>query len=113
MATQVIEKLIDDLDGSGADETVTFALDGVLYTIDLSARNAAKLRKAFAPYLAAGEPVRPQPRQRTPIEDTTLGRAQIRAWARREGHFPNLGDRGRIPGDVIAAFRAATGRRYL
>jgi len=40
--------LEDDLDGSEADETVTFALDGVSYEIDLNAKNAAALRDSLA-----------------------------------------------------------------
>ena len=49
--------LEDDIDGSVADETVTFALDGVTYEIDLNAKNAAALRDALAPYVGhAGAP---------------------------------------------------------
>src|SRR6185437_10033364 len=50
--TQVL--LIDDLDGSSADETLNFKLDGAAYEIDLSADNAGLLRKALADYVAAG-----------------------------------------------------------
>src|SRR4030095_12686890 len=51
MAKQVITLLTDDLDGGEADRTVEFGLDGVNYTIDLSEKNTAKLRKALDPYL--------------------------------------------------------------
>src|SRR3954467_15345779 len=51
MAKQVITVLTDDLDGGDADRTVEFGLDGVNYTIDLSEKNVAKLRKALDPYL--------------------------------------------------------------
>ena len=44
--TQVIFE--DDIDGSEAEGTVTFALNGVQYEIDLSNKNAEKLRKALA-----------------------------------------------------------------
>ena len=53
MAREVIEKLIDDLDGSEATETVTFGLDGTTYEIDLNKKNAAALRKALEPYVKA------------------------------------------------------------
>ena len=53
MAKQVITLLTDDLDGGEADRTVEFGLDGVNYTIDLSEKNAGKLRKALDPYLGA------------------------------------------------------------
>jgi nucleoid-associated protein Lsr2 len=53
MAREVIEKLIDDLEGGDAAETVTFGLDGVSYEIDLSRKNAAALRKALERYITA------------------------------------------------------------
>lgn len=57
MARKVQILLEDDLDGSVADETVTFSLDGTNYEIDLSKTNAKRLRDALAPYLAAGRTV--------------------------------------------------------
>src|SRR3954451_4623497 len=47
-------RLVDDLDGSEADESVEFTLDGMSLEIDLSKDNAAKLRDILAPYVAAG-----------------------------------------------------------
>ena len=55
MAKQIIHKLVDDLDGGDADETVKFALDGIQYEIDLSKKNADKLRELFAPYVALSQ----------------------------------------------------------
>jgi ABC-type proline/glycine betaine transport system substrate-binding protein len=43
--------IVDDLDGSSATETVSFALDGQDYEIDLSTTNADELRTALRPYL--------------------------------------------------------------
>lgn len=43
--TQVI--LVDDVDGSEANQTVTFALDGVTYEIDLNDEHAAALRESL------------------------------------------------------------------
>jgi hypothetical protein len=54
MAKQTIVKLTDDLDGSNADETVEFAIDGKVFQIDLSKKNAAALRRALQPYMEAG-----------------------------------------------------------
>ena len=51
MAQQTTVRFIDDLDGSDASSTVTFALDGRSYEIDLSEDNAAKLRDALAPFV--------------------------------------------------------------
>ena len=53
VAREVIEKLIDDLDGGDAAETVTFGLDGATYEIDLSKKNAAAFRKSLARYVGA------------------------------------------------------------
>src|SRR5262245_10209833 len=44
VAKETVTRLIDDLDGGEAHETVTFGLDGHVYQIDLSTRNAKKLR---------------------------------------------------------------------
>lgn len=109
MATQVIERLIDDLDGDDAAETVRFGYDGVDYTIDLSTKNAAKLRKQLAPYVDHSVKIRagrPRPGQPAP-EDTPAGRARIRAWARRTGKYPALASRGRLPREVVADWYAA------
>ena len=52
MVKTLVVTLTDDLDGSPADETVSFALDGKSYEIDLSKANADKFRKALDPYVA-------------------------------------------------------------
>lgn len=115
MAKQIITKLIDDLDGGTADETVQFAYDGVDYTIDLSKKNATKLRKALQPYTDKGVKAAGKKARRDPSTDdqTVEGRARIRKWAKGHlfGHFPDLGDKGRIPRDVVAAYMRAHGIR--
>ena len=58
MAKKVTVTLIDDSDGEGAaDETVEFGLDGVNYEIDLSSKNAAKLRAELKKWAEAGRRV--------------------------------------------------------
>ena len=47
----MIKKLIDDLDGGDAAETVTFGLDGTTYEIDLSKKHAAAFRTSLARYV--------------------------------------------------------------
>ena len=54
MAQTIVVRLIDDIDGGEADETVSFALDGKSYEIELSKKNAAGLRKLLAPYIESG-----------------------------------------------------------
>ncbi len=57
MAQRVEIVLIDDSDGSEADETVHFALDGSSYEIDLSDENASALRAALAPFTTVARKV--------------------------------------------------------
>ena len=116
MARTTLIVLIDDVDGGPAHETVTFALDGVSYEIDLSRTNAARLRKALDPYVAGarrtggrrvvgtGSPSQPPRRRRT---ESKSGRdiPTIRAWAKERGLLST--DRGRIPAAVLAQYDAA------
>ena len=108
MAQKVQVILVDDIDGGAATETVGFALDGVSYEIDLSAKNAAKLRDAFASYVGAARKVgsgrRPGRRagRRASGDDRN---AQIRAWAKSKNL--KVSERGRLPGDIVAKYDAA------
>jgi hypothetical protein len=115
MAKQVVTLLTDDLDGSKADRSVEFGLDGVNYTIDLSERNAGKLRKALEPYLSAGTRVgrggvdrRGAARGRGSAAGGRTSREQnqaIREWAGKTGY--EVSERGRIPTSVVEAFEQA------
>jgi hypothetical protein len=112
MASVTRVRLVDDLDGGEADESVSFALDGKSFEIDLSAKRAAELRGILAPYAgvarrAGGSTIR---RQRgtgatSPRRDDT---AAIREWATAHGH--QVSARGRISAAVIQAYesRSAT-----
>jgi hypothetical protein len=57
MATKVLTTLQDDIDGSAAVETVRFALDGIEWEIDLSERNANRLRNSLSDFIAHGRKV--------------------------------------------------------
>lgn len=111
MAKRVTVTLIDDFDGEGAaDETVEFGIDGVTYEIDLSSKNAARLRNELKQWVEAGRRVGGRRRGhsgggRRGVIDREQS-AAIREWARRNGH--NVSTRGRIPADIIDAFHAAT-----
>lgn len=67
MAQRVDIVLVDDINGDCADETVSFALDGVEYEIDLSDRNAATLRDTLTMYIGSARkiPTRRRSRRRT------------------------------------------------
>ncbi len=107
MARKVQVLLEDDIDGTPGAETVLFCLDGKSYEIDLSEKNAEKLREAFAPWIGAGRRVSgaavTEPRRRVArrSEDT----ADIRRWAAENG-IP-VSTRGRISADLRARYEAA------
>ena len=113
MAKKVTVTLVDDFDGDGpADETVEFSIDGVSYEIDLSAKNAKKLRDDLKQWTEAGRRVGGRRRGRSGGSGrgrATIDREQsaaIREWARRSGH--KVSTRGRIPAEIIDAFHAST-----
>jgi hypothetical protein len=112
MAQKIQVLLVDDLDGGDADETVSFALDGATYEIDLSSSNAAKLRDALASYVGharrlsrgssrPGSSVRGGLRARVDREQTQA----IREWARKNGH--QVSERGRIPATILDAYNSS------
>ncbi|MDT4923001.1 MAG: hypothetical protein QOG01_714 [Pseudonocardiales bacterium] len=111
MAQKHIVQLIDDLDQGAADETVSFGLDGTTYEIDLSAKNAAKLRDALAQYVGnarrssrgGGRPSGPSRRGRGVRGDREQTQA-IREWARKNGH--KIGEKGRIPAQILEAYHS-------
>src|SRR4051812_26268336 len=104
--TITLVELTDDLDGSKADRTVAFSVDGTTYEIDLSKKNAAAFTKALKPYVDVARTVRGTRGRRA---SASRGRsrndlADIRAWANGNGH--QVSDRGRIPAAIIAAYDA-------
>jgi hypothetical protein len=110
MAQKVMVTLVDDLDGSTAEETVEFGLDGAAYQIDLSSGNADRLREALADYVdharRSGGRKRitgraPGGHPRTASADREQNQA-IREWARKQGL--KVSDRGRIPTEVLDAY---------
>ena len=113
MAQKVQILLTDDLDGREAEETVSFGLDGSSYEIDLSAKNAAKLRKVLGPYLTAGRKAglagrrAGQGRGRR-ANAGGINPTEVREWARANN--VDVNDRGRVPASVIAQYREAMGK---
>ena len=114
MAQKVQTLLIDDLDGGEADGTVRFGLDGAEYEIDLSAKHAEALRKAFGPFVnaarrASGSTVRrPGRGGRRTAASSGPDATAVRDWAKSQGI--EVKDRGRVPAELVVKFRAATGQ---
>ena len=136
MAREIIERLVDDLAGGPAVETVAFGLDGATYEIDLNKKNATALRKALEHYIAAARSTKPAPAtKRTTTKRAGQGerwriRARLRCrFASRVGgsqrHSGSVarsdpeGDRRRIsrrwrpmtPGPSLGAGRVQLSRR--
>lgn len=107
MARRVQVVLEDDIDGGNADETVTFAVDGAAYEIDLSEKNAQKLRDFLRPYIEAGRRSGGRSRRGpAPKRGGSSGdAAKVRAWAEANGVA--VSSRGRIPADVLEKYEAA------
>jgi hypothetical protein len=102
MAQKVQVVLVDDIDGGDADETVSFALDGVSYEIDLTTAHAAQLRAALEPWATAGRrTTSSRGRSKRGSGDT----AKIRAWAKDSGL--KVSERGRVSAEVRQAYEAA------
>ena len=106
MAKKVTVTLIDDYDGkSTADETVHFSIDGRNYEIDLSMKNAGKLRELLSPWVEnsrklgrTGRKTSGRQRSAANAEQT----AAIREWAREQGY--EVSTRGRIPAEIVQAY---------
>lgn len=113
MAQKTVTTLVDDIDNGPADETVSFALDGTSYEMDLSKSHAQQLRDALAPYLGAarkssGSGRRPGSRGRSGGSASGGSDRQkvadIRSWAKSKGL--KVSERGRISGAVLEQYEA-------
>ncbi|ALE83812.1 histone-like nucleoid-structuring protein Lsr2 [Pseudonocardia sp. HH130629-09] len=111
MAQQTTITLVEDLDGTEADEQVEFSVDGRAYEIDLSTKNAEKLRESLAPYVAAarlGSGRRSTSSSTSSNGSSASERAAnraVREWATAQGM--KISERGRIPSSVLEAYRNA------
>jgi nucleoid-associated protein Lsr2 len=112
VAQKIQTLFIDDLDGSEAEGTVRFALDGADYEIDLNAKHAQALRDALARYVraarrAGGGTRRPaRGRRRAPAGG--VDSTEVREWAKAQGI--EVKDRGRVPAELVVKFKAAAGQ---
>ncbi|GGL01504.1 histone-like nucleoid-structuring protein Lsr2 [Nocardia jinanensis] len=108
MARKVIVELVDDYDGTSiAEETVTLALDGVTYEMDLSAGNAEKLRSTIGFWTEHARRVggRVKGKQRPQAANNNARTQTIREWARKNGL--EVSNRGRISAEIAEAYQKA------
>jgi len=110
VAQKVQTLFIDDIDGSAAEGTVRFGLDGTEYEIDLNAEHARQLRDTLAAYVRAGRRVAGGSRRPIRGERSSpasgLNTTEVREWAKAQGI--EVKDRGRVPTELVARFTAAT-----
>jgi Lsr2 len=106
MASITTVVVSDDIDGSEGAETVTFAIDGVTYEIDLAKKNRDKLEHALAPYVDVARKVnRRRGRSGTRQLGARTDRALVRAWARDQGL--TVSERGRIGAEIMQQYEAS------
>lgn len=109
MAQRTIVRLVDDFDGNELDrdqaETVRVTLDGAEYELDLSHKNAQKLRDDFGKWLDHARKVGGRRRGGRATAASDVDNTAVRAWA--AAHGIELSKRGRIPATVIDQFKAA------
>ena len=109
MAQKVQTLFVDDIDGSAADGTVRFGLDGTGYEIDLNSEHAQALRDALARYVSAARKVgggtRRQVRSGRKAPANGANTTEIREWAKAQGL--EVKDRGRVPAELVVKFKAA------
>jgi hypothetical protein len=116
MAQKTSVVVRDDLTGGKAAETISFALDGKAYEIDLNKRNAAAMRKAIGVYIDAGRPAPKVTRVRRaagttaartgrPAKNASPSQADVRTWATEHGI--EVSARGRISNAVRDQYIAA------
>ncbi|HEX8936177.1 MAG TPA: Lsr2 family protein [Pseudonocardiaceae bacterium] len=114
MVQKIITEFIDDIDGSPAERTFTFAVDGTTYEIDLSAENIAGFKSVIGGFIESARKVKGSRSSNgrhihnARVNGGGQSREQTRAvreWARKHGH--NISNRGRIPSSIQQAFDQA------
>lgn len=113
MARNVKVELLDDIDGTEAAQTVTFALDGIEYEIDLSDENAEALRTELAAYIQASRRTGGRKRRNTAAGATSTPSSstsreyskKVRAWAKDSGY--EVSDRGRLSTEIVDLYERA------
>lgn len=111
MASKITVTRTDDLNPAlDAETTVEFGIDGVNFEIDLTHKNADKLREALQPWISAARKTSGRHRGGRRITAGTPSNKEelreIRQWAASNGI--KVSSRGRISQEIRAQFHAAT-----
>lgn len=109
MAQKIQTLFVDDIDGSEAEGTVRFGLDGTGYEIDLSPAHSEELHRALAPYIAHARKTGSARRAaRSSRNASAVDTHKVREWAKEQGI--EIKERGRIPANIMEKYRQATGQ---
>lgn len=112
MARKTHIVLVDDIDGSEATQTISFALDGVSYEIDLNDSNATALQEDFSRWVEAARRVAGRRssagRKSSRGSRSSSHNDELRAWARANGY--EVKDRGRVSQAIRDAYAAASNK---
>jgi len=108
VAQRIQTLFVDDIDGSEAEGTVRFGLDGANYEIDLSVAHSEELHKALAPYAAHARKVGGTRRtaRRGRGNASAVDTHEVRQWAREQGI--EIKERGRVPANIVEKYQEAT-----
>ncbi len=106
MAQKVSVLLLCDLHADGvteAVETLSFAIGGTSYEIDVCAAHAQEFRDTLQPFTEHARRTRAgSQRHRSRSISDRARTAEIRAWAKERGH--QISERGRIPAAVVTEY---------
>jgi len=106
MATITQTLVLDDLTGEEGATTLVFGLDGATYEIDLAPSSMEKVRGALEPLVEKARRVdgKSKGRKSSASKPSNSNASKVREWARANGY--EVGNRGRIPAEVVAAYEA-------
>lgn len=106
MARKTVVEWVDDIDGTAASETVTFTIDGSRYEIDLSEKNATKLRDVMRRWIDASRRSGHRRASGSAAKQDPAESTKARKWALDNGF--DVGPRGRLRSEVLDAYRSRT-----
>lgn len=102
MAKIVRYELVDDIDGSQAERTLRFSVDGEAYEIELNDKHLAEFHKSMRRWVRHARPALPA--QPIPSVRKRGDGARIRKWAL--AHGIKVAAKGRIPTSVRQRYYA-------
>jgi hypothetical protein len=110
VAQRIQTLFVDDIDGSEAEGTVRFGLDGAEYEIDLSVTHSEELHNVLAPFAAHARKVGGTRRVARGARRnvSAIDTHKVREWAREQGI--EIKERGRVPANIVEKYREATGQ---